>query len=303
MGVNMNGKLKFITSMLIFGTIGVFVKKINLSSSEIALLRGVIGSLFLILASFFLRQKPSFRAIKGNSVLLILSGGAIGFNWILLFQSYKYTTVSNATLSYYFAPVFVIILAPFVLKEKITIAKAGCIACAMIGLFLVVNVGEGANTAYNHTLGITYGLSAAALYASVILMNKFIKGLSGFETTLVQLMVSALVLLPYVYFKDSLNFSDINLNSIVFILILGIIHTGSAYFLYFTSFKELKGQTIAVLSYIDPISAVIISAIFLGEKMSLIQMLGGVLILGSTFLSERLEMNSGQDDVAVISNE
>ena len=276
--------------MLIFGSIGVFVKNINLSSSEIALLRGIIGSLFLICTSFFVRQKPSWVSIKENIVLLILSGAAIGCNWIFLFQSYKYTTISNATVSYYFAPIFVIILAPFILKEKLTPVKVGCIITAMVGLFLIVNVGESSTSgSYNHAVGIAYGLLAAVLYASIVLMNKFIKNLSGFETTLVQLMVAVLVLSPYVFIKENMKFSGISANSIVFILILGVVHTGIAYFLYFTSIRELKGQTIAALSYIDPISAVIIAAIFLGESMSFIQMIGGILILGATFISDRLE--------------
>ena len=289
----MSGKFRIVTAMLIFGSIGVFVKKINLTSSEIAFLRGVIGSVFLICTSFLIHQKLSLQAIKENALLLTLSGAGIGLNWIFLFESYKYTTISNATLSYYFAPVFVMILAPFILKEKLTPLKVGCILIAMMGLVLIVNIG-GSNSGgmYNHTVGILYGLSAAALYASVILMNKFIKNLSGYETTLVQLLVAALVLLPYIVMKEHMSFSGINSRSILFILILGIIHTGIAYFLYFTAVKELKGQTIAVLSYIDPISAVIIAAIFLGESMSIVQIIGGVLILSSTFLSERLEVEA-----------
>lgn len=286
----MKGKFKIVTAMLIFGSIGAFVRNINLSSSEIAFLRAVIGSLFLIGASFFVRQKSSKQAIKENLLLLIISGAAIGFNWILLFQAYKYTTISNATLSYYFAPIFVTVLAPFVLKEKLTFVKAGCVVTALVGMFLIANVGGGSsNGSYNHFVGILYGLSAAVLYASVILMNKFIKNLSGFETTLIQLMAAAVVLLPYVIIVDHMDFSGLTSNSIIFLLIVCIIHTGIAYFLYFASMKELKGQTIAILSYIDPISAVIIAAIFLGEGISLIQIIGGILILGSTLLSDRLE--------------
>lgn len=288
----MNSKIRLITAMLTFGSIGVFVKNIDQSSSEIAFLRGMIGSLFLIGISILIRQKPSLQHIKENGRLLLLSGAAIGFNWILLFQSYKYTTISNATLSYYFAPVFVMLLAPLFLKEKLTVVKVGCIITAMIGLFLIVNVGDsGTESSSNHVVGVLYGLSAAVLYASVILMNKFIKNLSGFETTVIQLLLAALVLLPYVLLKDQLNLLAITLHSWIFILILGIVHTGIAYFLYFSSFKELKGQTIAVLSYIDPISAVVLAAIFLGESMSIIQILGGILILGSTFLSETLEIH------------
>ncbi|WP_042460145.1 DMT family transporter [Neobacillus dielmonensis] len=287
----MKGKMRLVITMLIFGSIGLFVKNIDLTSSEIAFLRGVIGSVFLLLASLLIKHKPSMKALKENAVLLLVSGAAIGLNWIFLFESYRYTTISNATISYYFAPVFVMILAPWVLKEKLTASKIVCIILAMIGLFLIVNPGSGsADSSANHTLGITYGLLAAALYASVILMNKFIKNLSGFEITLIQLMAAALVLLPYISWKGQLNFTGLNSTSIVFILILGIIHTGLAYFLYFTSIQELKGQTIAVLSYIDPISAVIFAAIFLNESMTWIQIIGGILILGSTFISEKLEL-------------
>ena len=287
----MKAKMRLILTMLIFGSIGVFVKKIDLSSSEIAFLRGVIGSLFLLIASFLVKHKPSFQALKENALLLLLSGAAIGLNWIFLFESYRYTTVSNATISYYFAPIFVMILAPWILKEKLTSVKIICIATAMIGLFLIVNPGAGGTSgAQNHTLGIFYGLLAAAFYACVVLMNKFIKNLSGFEITLVQLMVGALVLFPYILWQGNLDLGGLSSTSIIFILILGIVHTGFAYFLYFTSLQELKGQTIAVLSYIDPISAVVIAAIFLNEGMSLIQMIGGALVLGSTFLSEKLEI-------------
>lgn len=281
--------------MLIFGSIGLFVKNINLSSSEIALLRGAIGSLFLISMSFLIKQKLSIQSIKKNIVPLCLSGAAIGFNWIFLFQSYRYTTISNATLSYYFAPIIVMILSPFILKEKLTAVKAFSIITAMIGLFLLVNIDSSQGGLYNHSLGIFYGLLAAAFYASIIIINKFIKNLSGFETTVIQLVAGTLVLLPYVVFRNQLDFSEINSNGLLLILIIGIIHTGGAYFLYFTSFKELKAQTIAGLSYIDPISAVIMAAIILGESMSLIQIVGGILILGSTFLSEKWEMKAQKE--------
>lgn len=285
----MKNKIKIISSMLIFGSIGVFVKNINLPSMDIAFLRAVIGSIFLLCAGVILKQKASFKAIRENLLLLLLSGTAIGFNWILLFQGYKYTTISNATLAYYFAPVFVIVLSPLLLKEKLSAKKIICVALAMIGLFLILSVGSGSTTdSTNHLKGILYGLSAAVLYSSAILMNKFIKNLSGFETTLIQLSVAAIVLLPSIIFEGNLRVGAISSRGWIFILIVGIIHTGIAYLLYFTSIKDLNGQSIAILSYIDPISAVIISSIFLGESMSLLQIIGGILILGSTFLSERL---------------
>jgi len=282
----MNAKLRNITAMLIFGTIGLFVKNIELSSSEIALTRGFIGGVTLILATIFFKKKISFEAIKNNLYLLIISGLAVGLNWIFLFQGYKYTSISNATLSYYFAPVFVTILAPFILKEKLTLSKFLCVLMALVGMFCIVGV-DGINGG-SDLIGIVYGLLAAGFYASVILMNKFLKGIDSIEITVIQLISATITLLPYVLYAEGLGILSVSSVSIPYILILGIVHTGIAYLLYFSSLQGLKGQTIAVLSYIDPVFAIIISAVILKEQLRFLQIIGGVLILGSSFLSEFL---------------
>lgn len=282
----MNAKLRNITAMLIFGTIGLFVKNIELSSSEIALTRGFIGGVTLILATIFFKKKISFEAIKNNLYLLIFSGLAVGLNWIFLFQGYKYTSISNATLSYYFAPVFVTILAPFILKEKLTLSKFLCVLMALVGMFCIVGV-DGINGG-SDLIGIAYGLLAAGFYASVILMNKFLKEIDSIEITVIQLISATITLLPYVLYVEGLGILSVSSVSIPYILILGIVHTGIAYLLYFSSLQGLKGQTIAVLSYIDPVFAIIISAVILKEQLGVLQIIGGVLILGSSFLSEFL---------------
>ncbi|OBR89706.1 MULTISPECIES: DMT family transporter [Clostridium] len=280
-----NAKIKIVAAMLIFGSVGLFVKNIDLSSSMIALVRGIIGSIFLFTASYITRQKTSWKAIKSNLIPLIISGAAIGVNWIFLFQAYKYTTVSKATLCYYFAPVIVMFLSPFILKEKLNAVKIMCIIGAMAGMFLIVGAGSSA-AENNQLLGIIYGLAAAALYASVIIINKFIKNLSGMESGMIQLTAAAVVLLPYVLVTEKVSLSQLGFKSIVLLLIVGIIHTGIAYLLYFSAILKLKGQTIAIFSYIDPISAIVMSSIFLGERMTFIQVLGGILILGTTFINE-----------------
>lgn len=287
----MKSRLMNLSAMLIFGTIAVFVRNINLSSKEIALLRGFIGSIFLLGVMLFSKEKTSFSGIKKNMLLLFLSGIGVGGNWIFLFEAYKYTTVSIATLSYYFAPIFVTISAPIILKEKFSIIKIICVCTAMVGMLCIVGANSGgAGAGYNHILGIGYGLLAAIFYASVILMNKFIKGLKGVETTVTQLILASLVLLPYVLLTTGFDFSKMTGISYGYLIFLGVVHTGFAYALYFTSLKDLKGQTIAVLSYIDPITAVVISSMFLGEKMTILQIIGGILILGSTFISENQEI-------------
>ncbi|MFR8990828.1 MAG: DMT family transporter [Fusobacterium sp.] len=283
----LRSKLMNLSAMLIFGTIAIFVRNIELTSKEIAVLRGVIGSIFLLGVMLFSKEKTSFSAIKKNLPILVLSGLGVGANWIFLFEAYKYTTVSIATLSYYCAPIFVTIMAPIILKEKISLIKFLCVCTAMIGMLCIVGTNKGSiGEGYNHFLGIIYGLTAAVGYASVILMNKFIKGLKGVETTVTQLVFASILLLPYVMITSGFDFSKMTGISWGYMIFLGIVHTGFAYALYFSSLKELKGQTIAVLSYIDPITAVLISALFLGEQLTMFQIIGGVLILGSTFISE-----------------
>ncbi|WP_343210040.1 DMT family transporter [Anaerolentibacter hominis] len=282
----MKPKINMIAAMLLFGSIGLFVRNIDLSSSQVALVRGVVGSMTLLAVSMMGRKKFSFSAIRANLLLLIASGAAIGFNWIFLFESYKYTTISIATLSYYFAPVFVLFLSPFLLKERLSVQKIICSAAAVAGMFLIMNVAEG-NAGSDPMRGIGYGLAAAALYASVILMNKFMKGMSGMETTLVQLIMASLVLLPYVLVTEKIAWTSLGGRSLVFVLTVGILHTGIGYYLYFSSMQKLSGQTVAALSYIDPVSAIAMSTLFLGETMSLLQLAGGVMILGATFFSDR----------------
>ena len=282
----MKSKFSFLLSMIIFGTIGVFVRYIDLSSSEIALLRGLIGSLFLITVMFIMKKKISWAYVKGNALILLLSSIALGGNWIFFFQSYKHTTISNAVLSYYFAPVFVLILSPLVLKEKLSAKKIICIGVAMLGMLFIVGSSGVSTSGLDHLIGIGYGLMAAAFYATLMLSNKFIKNMDGLETTLIQLGTATLLLIPYVFFTEGFGILAVSSSSIPFILILGIVHTGIGFLLFFSGMQKLKGQSIAALSYADPITSLVISAVILQEQTAFVQMLGGALLLGSTFVSE-----------------
>ena len=281
----MKAKVMLICAMTLFGSIGLFVKFIDLSSGAIALYRGFLGSLFLIAATLALKKPLNWPGIKKNLWVLALSGAAIGLNWIFLFQAYKYTTIANATLSYYFAPVFVVLLSPLVLREKLSLPRFLALVTAVCGLFLVV--GFDAMPGTNLWFGLGYGLLAAAFYAAVILLNKFVRSLSGLETTLIQLIVAAVTLLPYILLTEGLNLGGLDTRSLVFVLIIGVVHTGFGYFLYFSALQNLPGQTVASLSYIDPVSAIIMAAIFLGETLGPVQIIGATLILGATLLGER----------------
>jgi len=292
--------------MLIFGSVGLFVRYIPLPSAQIALGRGIIGCLVLLMTMILLRKKMSWERIRADMWILIFSGIAIGVNWIFLFQSYRYTTIANATICYYFAPVIVIFLSPFILKEKLTLVKAGCILAAVAGIWLITGFGGAGNgqtgqSQAGYTLwgddliGIMYGLGAAAFYATVIILNKFFRKVTDLERTVIQVGFAALSLLPYVLLTMPENTETITITGVILLLAMGIFHTGFAYYLYFSGLHALKGQTAALLSYIDPLTAILLSALILSERMGWLQILGGILILGGTMLNEVKGLSSNKE--------
>lgn len=271
--------------MMVFGTLGVFVKNIPLSSGEIALFRAVIATLAILGYQLISGKKVKLPSRKKDVVLLLLSGAAMGFNWIFLFEAYHYTAVSIATLSYYFAPVIVMLVCPILFKEKLTIKQVICFIMSTIGLVLVIGVGgfEGNDT---NLIGIGFGLSAAVLYAAVILLNKFIKAVDGVDRTLMQFFAAIVVLIPYLCMTSGIHIGDVGSIGLLNLLIIGIVHTGIMYCMYFSSLKQLKGQEAAILGYIDPLVAIIVSVSLLGENIDFTQIVGGILILGFTLLNE-----------------
>lgn len=282
-------KLMFLTAMFIFGSIGIFRRYIPLPSGTIAMCRGFIGVLFLLAAMMVLRKKFSKTAIKANLMVLCISGALIGFNWIFLFEAYNYTTVATATLCYYMAPVFVILMSPIVLKEKLTGKKLICAMVALAGMVLVSGVLEVGVSGLAELRGILFGLVAGLLYGNIMLLNKKLHDIEGYDKSLVQLFMAALVLVPYVLLVEWDAVVAVSWTPLVVImlLIVGMIHTGFAYTIYFGAMGGMKAQTIALYSYLDPIIAVILSAVLLHESLSIAGWIGAVLIIGATAISER----------------
>ncbi len=277
-------RLMMIFSMAIFGTLGLFVRNIPVSSGELALYRAILAAVLIAVYLGITKQKIPFANIKKEVPLLLASGVAMGINWIFLFQAYKYTTVSLATLSYYFAPVIVTVACPFLFKEKLTGKQIICFLMSTVGLVMITGIGKiGSNSDF---IGILWGLGAAFFYAVVILLNKFIKGVEGIHRTFLQFLSAIVILIPYVAVTGGVTLGQLHMVGWINLLIVGLLHTGITYCLYFSALKELPGQKAAILSYIDPLVAVVISVTVLGESMTVWQAVGGLLILGFTLWNE-----------------
>ena len=286
--VETQSKLKLIVSLCIFGTISLFVRQIALGSGMIALARGLLGTVFLLLYLALRRQKLDLPAIRENLWILLLSGGVMGLNWALLFEAYRYTSVATATLCYYMQPVFLTLAAPFVLGEKLRLKKGLCVLAALCGMALISGAAGGGIPQARELTGIALGLGAAVFYACVIICNKKLKNIGAFDKTIVQLLAAALVMIPYCALTgETVTAETFRPVSLLCLLVLGMFHTGFAYALYFGSMKALRAQTIAIFSYIDPVVAIVLSVTILHEPFSLSSAIGAVLILGAAFLSEK----------------
>ena len=278
-------RMMMIASMAIFGTIALFVRSISVSSGELALYRAMLASALIAVYLAATKQRIPFAAIRREIPLLLVSGVAMGINWILLFEAYKYTTVSAATLSYYFAPVIVTAVCPFLFRERLTRRQIACFLLSTLGLVMITGIGDVGGGGSN-LIGILFGLGAAVFYASVVLINKFIQNVEGIHRTFLQFLAAVVTLTPYVAMTSGVTLGGMDAVGWGCLLIVGLVHTGLTYCMYFSSLKELPGQKAAILSYIDPLVAVLVSVVLLGEGMTVYQAVGGMLILGFTLINE-----------------
>lgn len=279
-------KLAFLSAILIYGTLGVFVRYAGQPSALVALARSSIGTLFLLLLLAVKRQKIDFSAIRRNWRPLLIAGVLLGLNWVTLFEAYRYTTVAVATLCTYLNPIIIVFGAAILMHEQLTARKLLCIAVALIGMVFVSGVADSGLPDAGEAKGILLGLLTAVLYGCIVLSNKQLRDISAYDRTLVQLFITTLVLIPYCILHGDFVGRQITGGQLALLLILGVVHTGFAYSLYFGSMAYLPAQTLAILSYLDPVTAVLLSALVLHEPLSGFEILGAVCILGAAVVSE-----------------
>lgn len=281
--------IQLVLAMIIWGTLGPLVKQIPLASGEIVLARVILGFVTLAVIYFVSGEYRTGgitdrAAARRDIAILFISGAVMGFNWVFLFEAYKYTTVSMATVSYYCAPVIITVLSPLVLGEKLTAARIAGIAAAMAGMFMITGSLSGGSQPLK---GVLFGLLAALFYACVTILNKQLKGsFTGIQITIVQLFAAGIVVAPYAVINHEGAWVMPQGAGLVCLIIVGVVHTGIVLHLYFSSMQILPGQSVAMCSYIDPVSSLLIAAIALGERMSVIQIIGAFLIIGGAAFGE-----------------
>ena len=280
-----SARLQLIITMMLFGTIGTLSRFINMPSSIICLGRAAIGAVILLLYGILSNNRFDREAIRRNIGWLILSSCCMCVNWVCQFEAFKYTTVATGTLCYYMQPIFFIIMSAIVLKEAVPLKKWMCVLAAFGGMILVSGVLQ-VGFDLSELKGALYGIAGGFFYALVVLINKYMKNIGTVETTLMQMIFVSLIMVPYSGFTGAFGQVSITTVGIICLIVLGVVHTGIAYVFYFDSVNKLSAHTVGILSYIDPVEACLLSAFFLKEGLSIHTIIGAVLILVATAVSE-----------------
>lgn len=280
-----DARLQLLITMLLFGTIGTLSRYINMPSSIICMGRAAAGVVMILLILAVRKQSLDRAAIRRNIGWLALSSCCMCINWICQFEAFKYTTIATSTLCYYMQPIFYIILAAIILKEKITGKKFACILVAFFGMFMVSGVLQ-VGLHISELKGVLFAISGGFFYAVVVLINKYMKDISTVDTSIMQLAMVTIIMLPYSAITGAFGAAQVSTVGIICLLVLGFLHTGFSYILYFDSVNKLSAQTVGILSYIDPVEAVLLSAFLLKEPITIYTVIGAVLILGATAVSE-----------------
>lgn len=270
----------YILSLLIFGTNGIFVSHISLASCQIVLIRTLIGGVLLTCLVLFFGGFDK-EHLQRERIPLLLGGAALGLNWVTLFEAYRLLNVSLATLIYYVGPILVLLFSPILFREKLMGRKL--VSVIIVGIGLICISGSVAVIGMN-ALGLLFAAFSALFYAALIVFNKQISYTSGMQTAAFELDVAFFVVLVYTLCTSGLP--HLTGNDLPYIVVIGFINTGLAYLLYFTGLQKLSGQSVALISYIDPVSALLFSAILLHEVMTPVQVAGAALIIGGAMFGE-----------------
>ena len=273
---------RYIGSLLLFGFNGIVASHIPLDSTHIVLLRSLLGSMSLLAFFFLSRHRFSFTG-RGQDVLLIcLSGAAMGASWMLLYEGYQRIGVATASLLYYCGPVIVMALSPLFFREKLTYVKLIGFSAVCAGIVLINGLsGEALNV-----IGCICGIGGAVFYAVMLILNKKARSVDGMENSLLQMLSATATTVLFLLCREQLSFSVTEGRVWLWILLLGLVNTGFGCWCYFSAIGALPVQTVAVCGYIEPMSAVVFSALLLREHMTPPQLLGAVLIVGGALFAE-----------------
>lgn len=291
----MYNRLQVIGNMVLFGTIPLVVVGLNLSSPAIIQWRTLIGSIFLFLLATITKKPVGWDGIRKTWLPLTCSGICLGLNWITIFESYQTISVGITIVICYSAPILVFLLSPLLFRTHTTRAEVIGIIATVLGMVLM-NLTSQVDGMTGGSL--LFPCLAALCYAGVLISGRYITGVSGRDSTLVQMVISFLIATLYSVLRMGELTQIPTSMGWVILVVLGILHTGLGYTLFFHLISKVPAQEFALLSYVEPASALLLAGIVLKEQMTPAQLLGAALIFGGVIYAQ-IRSQPNQDNRSV----
>ena len=270
------GVVEMTIAMVLSGFIGLFVFESGQDPFTVVFFRCVLGALFLGVYCWW-RGLLTKEILLSKQMLYVLVGGvALITNWIFLFSSFNYASISISTVTYHFQPFFLLLLNAILFKQKIQFGKAIWLLVAFAGLLLIIELDyEQISFSNDEFLGMLMALAAGFLYAVATLVVKQVKNLKSELVAFVQISLGVLFLWPMV------DFAHLSISSYQWlnILALGFLNTFVMYIIMYRAFAKLDVSIISVLVFIYPVVAILVDYVFYGQNLSATQIAGIVLVL------------------------
>lgn len=277
----------YVVSLLLFGTNGIAAAAIPLQSTQIVMLRTLIGSPFVIAVAFVLKNKkasakPTFK--PKHVTCVVASGVCTGLSWVTLYEAYDLIGVGVSSLEYYCAPVIVVIASVVLFKEKLYVNKVIGFVLAILGTLII---GSEVALEGGSVFGLALGAISALCHAGMVIFSKQATDITGAASCAIQLALSCFVASLFIATTSDFSFiAEIPQSAWPAIVFLGIANTGIGCLMYFTAILRLPAQTVATLGYLEPLSAVVFAAVLLGEGMGVLQWIGAAMVIGGSLVTE-----------------
>ncbi len=185
-------------------------------------------------------------------------------------------------LGYYCGPVFVMAASPLLFQERFTTQKTMSFLAVLIG---IVFANSQAFYEPHTAFGIFCALMSAVVFALMIIFNKKAVEIKDLENPTIQLCGAFLSVFLFVIWKQGWQFSMVS-SDIGPLIFLGLINTGVGGYLFFSTIGKIKVQTVAIVGYLEPLSAIVLSFVFLQETFQPLQILGAIFIIGGAIGAE-----------------
>jgi len=250
------------------GTIGVLARFAALPAEHITFYRLFLGAICLLL--YMLSTAKRTQILHRPSKRTIINGVLLAAFMVFYIQAMNYTSMANAVMLIYLAPLLCAVIAHFIFSEKLNLLNAIVIVLALIGFAMMMEFSISFSGSADESLGLFYGVLSLLSYSGFMLINRKPSECTPYQSTLVQLLVGALCMLPFVLVSSKTP----TIIQGYWLIAIGILPGFIAILCAVKALRNLPSVTFGTVAYLEPVAVVCFAWGLFGETLNMMQLLG-----------------------------